>query len=434
MEPFTVGIICMVAFFLMIIIGVPVGIGMALTGFAGFAYIVSTTASIGKIALIPFTTITDYNFAVIPAFILMAQIFGVSGFGAKLYDLCEKLLGYHRGGLALATVVASAVFAAISSSTIATVVTIGVIAIPEMMRRNYDPGLAGASVAAAGGLGILIPPSAILILYALMTEQSIRALFVAGIVPGMILAIAYVITIAIICRINPDLAPGTGERYSFKEKMKALAATWEVIAIIILSIGGLSWGWFTPTEAGAVGAAGAIIIAMARKKLTWEKLMTSLKGTAANSGMVGLIMIGAFTFNYFVAVTTIPQKIVSTISGIDASPILVMLVVTFMYLILGMFMDSLSMLLLTVPFMFPVVIALGFDPLWFGIYVVLVMEMAVITPPVGINVYATAGLFNWLTLEKVFRRVTPFVVAQIVVILVLLLFPDIVTFLPELLD
>lgn len=433
MEPFTIGLICMVAFFLMMTIGVPVGISMALIGFAGFSLIVSPTAAIGKIALIPFTTITDYNFAVIPAFILMAQIFGVSGFGSKLYELCEKLLGYHRGGLALATVVASAIFAAISSSTIATVVTIGIIAIPEMMRRKYDAGLAGASVAAAGGLGILIPPSSILILYALMTEQSIRKLFVAGIVPGMILAIAYVITIAIICRMNPNLAPGTGEKYSFKEKMKALADTWEVIAIIILSIGGLSLGWFTPTEAGAIGAAGAIIIALARKKLTWEKLMESLKGTAANSGMVGLIMIGAFTFNYFVTVTTIPQKIVDTIGGIEASPILIMLIITIMYLILGMFMDSLSMLLLTVPFMFPVVTALGFDPLWFGIYIVLVMEMAVITPPVGINVYATAGLFKWLTLEKVFRRVTPFVLAQIIVIIILLLFPEIVTFLPELL-
>ncbi|ARK29936.1 Sialic acid TRAP transporter permease protein SiaT [Halalkalibacter krulwichiae] len=266
-----------------------------------------------------------------------------------------------------------------------------------------------------------------------MTEQSIRALFVAGIVPGMILAIAYVVTIAIICRMNPELAPGTGEKYSFKEKLKALAGTWEVIAIIILSIGGLTWGWFTPTEAGAVGAAGAILIAIARKKLTWEKLMQSLKGTAANSGMVGLIMIGAFTFNYFVAVTTIPQNIVETIGGIQASPIMIMLIISFMYLILGMFMDSLSMLLLTVPFMFPVVIALGFDPLWFGIYIVLVMEMAVITPPVGINVYATAGLFKWLTLEKVFRRVTPFVLAQIVVILILLFFPEVVTFLPGLL-
>lgn len=433
MEPITIGVICMLVFFLLMIIGVPVGVAMTLIGFVGFGYIVSMSASVGKVALIPFDTITDYNFAVIPAFILMAQIFGVAGFGVKLYELCEKFLGYHRGGLALATVVASAVFAAISSSTIATVVTIGLIAIPEMMRRKYDPGLAGASVAASGGLGMLIPPSAILILYAIMTEQSIRALFIAGIVPGMMLAIAYVVTIAIVCRMKPELAPSVGRRYTMKEKMKALAGTWEVIAIIFLSIGGLTWGWFTPTEAGAIGACGAILIAIARKKLTWENLMKSLKGTAANSGMVGLIMIGAFTFNYFVAVTTIPQKIVSTIGGIEASPILIMLVVSLMYLILGMFMDSLSMLLLTVPFMFPLVVALGFDPLWFGIYIVLVMEMAVITPPIGINVYATAGLFRWLSLETVFRRVTPFVIAQFVIILILLFFPEIVTFLPTLL-
>lgn len=431
MEPITIGLIGLLLFIVMMIIGVPVGISMALVGVGGFGYIVSTTAALAKVALIPFTTIIDYNFAVVPAFILMAQVFSVSGFGAKLYEFCEKWLGHFRGGLALATVMASAVFAAISSSTIATVVTIGVIAIPEMMRRNYDPSLAGASVAAAGGLGVLIPPSSILILYGLMTQQSIRSLFTAAIIPGLILAVAYAITIYVLCRLKPNIAP-EGHRYSLQEKMKALGATWEVLTLIFLSIGGLSWGWFTPTEAGAIGASGAILIALARKKLTWRGFEKALLDTAANSGMVCLILVGAFIFNYFVAVTSIPQKLVASVGGMDTSPIVIMLVVSAVYLVLGMFMDSLSMILLTVPFMFPLTLALGYDPIWFGIYMVMVMEMAVITPPVGMNVYATAGLVDGLSLETVFKGVLPFVLAQLTVILLLLAFPEIVTFLPKL--
>lgn len=427
MDPITVGWIGMAVFLLLLVFGVPVGMAMALVGFAGFAWLVSPEASIGKAALIPFTTVTDYNFAVVPAFILMAQIFGVTGMGSRLYDLCEKWMGSLRGGLALATIFASAIFAAISSSTIATVVTIGAIAIPEMMRRRYDPGFAGATVAAAGGLGVLIPPSAILILYGLMTEQSIRELFRAGVVPGVSLAAAYAATVAIVCRLRPEFATA-GNRYSLKEKWKALAGAWETILLILLSLGGLFAGWFTPTEAGAVGASGAMLIGLARRKLTFQGLMKALTATTANSGMVALIMIGAFLLNYFVAVTGIPQALIESVEALKVPATVAMLVVTVVYLVLGMFMDSLAMLLLTIPFMFPLVQSLGYDPIWFGVYVVMVMEMAVITPPVGMNVYAVSGLVRELPLDTVFRRVFPFVVAQIAVIILMIYFPDFVTF------
>lgn len=433
MDPIVIGIIGILVFILMMIIGVPIGISMALVGFVGFAYLVSANAALSKVALTPFTTMTDYNFAVVPAFILMAQVFGVSGLGGKLYELCERWLGHFRGGLALATIAAAAVFASISSSTVATVVTIGVIAIPEMIKRKYDSGFGGATVAAAGGLGILIPPSSILILYGLMTEVSIQKLFIAGIIPGITLVMMYMLTILIVTRFKNDIAP-PGPKYSMKEKLRALAATWEILLLIILCIGGLSLGWFTPTEAGAVGAVGAIFISWIRRKLTWKKLMQSLLATAANSGMVGLILIGAFIFNYFVTVTEIPQQLIIAIDNINASPIIIMLIVTVIYLILGMFMDSLSMLLLTVPFMFPVALSLGFDSIWFGIYCVMVMEMAVITPPVGINLFATAGLFKELTLESIYKRVAPFVLAQLAVIFIMLLLPEFVTFLPNLLS
>ena len=430
LDPIIVGILGIICFLILLVIGIPVGISMALVGFLGFAYLVSFESALGKIALTPFVTMIDYNFAVVPAFILMAQIFRVSGLGGKLYDMCEKWLGHRRGGLALATVLAAAVFASISASTIATVVTIGAIAIPEMFKRRYDKGFAGASVAAAGGLGVLIPPSAILILYALMTEQSIRALFIAGIVPGLLLVLAYIITIVLWSWLRPDLAP-EGEKYSFRLKLRSLANTWEIILLILLTIGGLSLGWFTPTEAGAIGASGAILIALLRRKLTWDGFMQALMATAASSGMVVLIMIGAFIFNYFVSVTQIPQTLVSFVGELNMTPLVIMVFVTLMYLILGMFMDSLAMILLTVPFMFPVIQALGYSPIWFGVYVVMVMEMAVITPPVGMNVYATAGLVRDLPLETIFKRVFPFVTAQVAVIILILLWPELVTFLPE---
>ena len=432
LDPIVVGVLGIILFLLLLIVGVPVGISMAMVGFAGFAYLVSWKSAVGKIALTPFVTMIDYNFAVVPAFILMAQILRVSGLGGKLYDLCEKWLGHRRGGLALATVLAAAVFASISASTIATVVTIGAIAMPGRFNRRYDRGFAGATVAAAGGLGVLIPPSAILILYALMTEQSIRALFIAGIVPGLLLVLVYGITILIWTWLKPDMAPG-GEQYSIRVKLEAIANTWEILLLIILTIGGLTLGWFTPTEAGAIGASGAILIALVRKKLTWTGFMQALTATAASSGMVVLIMIGAFIFNYFVSVTKIPQTIVAFVGELNMAPIIIMIFVSLMYLILGMFMDSLAMMLLTVPFMFPVIQALGYSPVWFGVFIVMVMEMAVITPPVGMNVYATSGLVRDLPLETIFKRVFPFVSAQVVVIILILLWPEVVTFLPELL-
>jgi len=428
----TIGLICLGLFFLLLVIGVPVGIAMALSGFVGFAWIISYPAAVGKTALVPFTTMIDYNFTVVPAFILMAQILGKAGFGSKLYEMCERWLGSRRGGLALATVLASAIFAAISSSSIATIVTIGLIAIPEMLRRRYDPGFAGATVASAGGLGILIPPSGILILYALITESSIRKLFIAGIVPGALLAIVYIAMIWLWCRVDPDVAP-RGPSYSMKDRLTSILHTWEVLLLLLLTFGGLFKGWFTPTEAGAVGASGAILIAVLRRRLTWKGFMECLKDTAANSGMVVLIMIGAFIFNYFVAVTRIPDAIVKAIGGMDAAPILIMLLITVIYLVLGMFMDSLAMMLLTVPFLVPVVTNLGYDLIWFGIYSVMVMEMAMITPPVGISVYATAGLVRETTLGNIFRKVFPFVCAQLIVLLIMLVFPRVVTFLPDLL-
>ena len=430
MDPQTIGYIGLAVFFILLLAGVPVGAAMGLIGFCGYSLIVSSTAALGKVAIVPYQTMIDFNFAVIPAFVLMAQIFNEAGFGTKLYDASEKWLGHYRGGLGMATILACAVFAAISSATIATVVTIGLVAIPEMLKRNYQPHFAGAVVAAGGGLGVLIPPSNILILYGIMTQQSIKDLFMAGIIPGIVLAFAYMSVIGFVCWFRPNFGPA-GTKYSFREKVMALFSCWEVLLVIIISIGGLFLGWFTPTEAGAAGASGAIIVALLRQKLTWEGFKRAIKGTVGNSGMVAFILIGALIFNYFAAVSTIPQNLIGVIGAINAKPFLIMLVLTGVYLVLGCFLDSLSMILLTIPFVYPLVISLGYDPVWFGIYVVLIMEMAVITPPIGINVFAVGGMFKELNAETVFRGVVPFVVTQFAVILLLLLAPEIALFLPN---
>lgn len=430
MDPLIIGYIGLAIFLLFLIVGIPVGFAMGIVGFAGFAVIVSPEAALGKIAMVPLNTMMDFNFAVIPAFILMAQIFNVAGFGSNLYEASEKWLGHKRGGLGFATIIACAIFAAISASTVATVVTIGLVAVPEMLKRQYNPSFAGATVAAAGGLGVLIPPSSVLILYGIMTEQSIKDLFMAGILPGSLLAAIYIVVVNIMCRRNPDIAPA-GPRYTLREKLLALRDVWEVFVIVIFSIGGLFAGLFTPTEAGAAGASGAIIVALLRRRLSWAGFIKAVKGTITNIGLVGFIIVGAMIFNYFAAVSTVPQKLVEVVGGMSTSPYIIIFLITLLYLILGCFLDSLSMIMLTVPFIYPLVTSLGLDPIWFGIYVVLVMEMAVITPPVGINVFAAAGMHPDMSVETIFRGVWPFVFGQAICIFLIVVFPQIVLFLPR---
>jgi tripartite ATP-independent transporter DctM subunit len=432
MDPMVAGWIFLGVFAVLLVVGVPIGIAMALAGVGGFACIVGPSAALGKVAITPFSTMTDYAFTVVPAFILMAQIFLVSGLGTQLFTAAEKWLGHFRGGLALATIIACAVFAAISASTVATAVTIGLVALPEMLRRQYDARLASGSVVSGGGLGVLIPPSSILILYGLIAQQSIRDLFMAGIVPGLILAGAYCVVIAVVCKLNPSLAP-PGQSYPLREKIASLRGTVEIVALLVLSLGGLFAGWFTPTEAGAVGASGAIILALLRRRLTWKGFTQAAVQTVSSTGMVVLILIGAFIFNYFAAATNIPQELVARITALNLPPLTIMLIITAVYLLLGICLDSLSMVLLTIPFIYPLATALGYDPVWFGVYLVLVFQMAEITPPIGMNLYVVSGLVKGLQLETVFRGMFPFLIAQVAVTLLLLFCPQLALFVPNLL-
>lgn len=432
MDPLIIGYIGLAVFLVFLLAGVPVGFAMGIVGFAGFALIISPAAAFGKIAMIPLHNFTDFNFAVIPAFIFMAQVFDNAGFGANLFEVCEKWMGHKRGGLAIASIVACAIFAAISASSVATVLTVGLVAVPEMLKRRYNPGFAGATVATGGGLGVLIPPSGALILYGIMTEQSIKDLFAAGILPGILLSLIYIVIIAILTRRNPDLAP-PGPKYSFRERFQSLRMLVDVLLVIMISIGGLFAGLFTPTEAGAAGASGAMLIALLRRRLSWAGFVKAVKGTITNTGLVGFVLTGAMMFNFFAAASTVPQKLVEVVGEMSTSPYVVIFIITIILLILGMFLDSLAMLLLTVPLLFPLVVSVGIDPIWFGIFIVMTQEMGVITPPVGINVYIAGNMHPKLSSDIIFKKVWPFVVGQLVCIVLLTVFPQIVLYLPNIL-
>jgi tripartite ATP-independent transporter DctM subunit len=336
-----------------------------------------------------------------------------------------------RGGLTIATVLACAGFAAICGSTAATAATMGKIALPEMKKYNYNDTLATGTVAAAGTLGILIPPSTVLIVYGILTEESIGKLFLAGVLPGILLSLAFVATVAFLCLRNPDLGP-PGSPTSWHAKVKAATGIIEAIVLFLLAIGGLFLGWFSPTQAGAIGAGGALIIGLVRRQISWQTFFEAGKEALRTSCMVLLIITGAVIFGHFMAVSTIPFILADWIGQLPIPPIAVMAVLVFVYFIGGFFMDSMALVVVTIPIFFPIVVKLGFDPIWFGVIVVLVAEMGVITPPVGVNVFVIKGIAPDVPLFVIFRGILPFLAALIIVTIILLFVPQIATFLPSL--
>jgi C4-dicarboxylate transporter, DctM subunit len=429
MSPTDVGFIGLAVLFVFLALGLPIGTSMALIGIAGFWYLVSGAAAISNAALISFQIVSDYSFAVLPLFLLMAHVCFVSGLGQDLYGLAAKWLGHMRGGLAMATVGGCAAFAAISASSVATAATMGLVSLPEMKRYKYDPGLATGAVASGGSMGVLIPPSGVLIVYGIITAQSIGKLFIAGIIPGILEAVFYILTIFILCRLNPALGP-RGPQYTFTQKVKALSTTGEVLVLVILVLGGLIIGWFTPNEAGAVGAFGAIVITLIRKRLNRQKLGQALLETMKTAGMIYGILIGALIFNYFLAVTNMPTRLAEIISALSIPPLGIMGLIILVYIVLGCFFDAMGMVLLTIPILFPLVTSLGFDPIWFGIIIVRVMEMAMITPPIGMNVYIISGVAPDVPLSTIFKGIIPFLIADICEVALLLFIPQVVLYLP----
>ncbi len=429
MSPLTVGIIGIFFLFLLLALRMQIGFSMALVGFLGFAVLSSLSSSFAIMGMEPFKIGAAYSLTVIPLFILMGQFANHSKMGFEIYQTVYRWIGFLPGGLSMATIGACGGFAAISGSSLAAAATMGMVALPEMKRFKYDNALATGCVAAGGTLGILIPPSTVMIIYGILTEQPIATLFIAGILPGLLLTGLFILTIYVVTRIKPSLGP-PGPRFSMKERIYSLKDTWSIFSLFVLVIGGLYTGWFTPTEAAGVGAFGAFAITIIKKRLTWDNLKISLAQTVRTTAMVFLILIGAHVFGYFLTISQIPDQlsILATEWGLSKYAILALII--FAYIIMGCFMEGLALMVLTIPIVYPLVLELGFDPIWFGVIITLVMEMSLITPPVGINVFIISGISKDVPMYVIFRGIIPFWCAMLVCVIRLILFPQIATWLP----
>jgi tripartite ATP-independent transporter DctM subunit len=361
----------------------------------------------------------------------MGSVAFYAGMSGRLYDAAYTIFGKWRGGLAMATIVATAGFSAICGSTSATAAAMGKVAIPEMRRHGYDPGLACGCMAAAGSLGIMIPPSTIFIIYGILSEQSIGKLFVAGVVPGLILAFLFCVAVYIWARFHPTSAPAGGAT-TLRQKLLGMTGLIEMLFLFVLVLGGLFAGLFSPTQAAGIGTAGAIVIGLLRRSLDMRRMWLAIKDTLLITAMIMTIVAGATVFGHFMAVTGIPSAASDFLGGLPVPPTVVMLLILAMYLVAGCFMDSLAMVTLTVPILYPTVLALGFDPIWFGVIIVLVVEMGVITPPVGINVYIIKGVAPDVPMGKIFKGALAFLVGMVILAALLLIFPQIATWLPSL--
>ncbi len=425
-----VALIGFVALFGLMALRVPIGIAMILVGFCGFASIVGLKPALSQLSSVPLRTATDEVFGVVPLFILMGTFAAASGMSTELYKASHAWVGHRRGGLAMATILSCGGFAAICGSSVASAATLGKIALPEMTRFGYKSSLATGTIAAGGTLGILIPPSVVLAIYGIITEQDIAVLFIAGVIPGFLAILLYLVLIRIMSQLDPEAAPAVGT-FNMREALRSISGVWPVMVLFVFVIGGIYFGVFTPTEAAAMGAAGTLILSLLRRKLNSETLMASLVEAVRLTGGIFVIAIGAVIFGYFLTITRTPQNLASLIGGLDWSPSLVLMVIILGYLALGMFLDSLAIILLTVPIMYPIILQLGYDPIWFGILLVMVIEIGLITPPYGMNVFVLKSVSPELKLGTIYKGVLPFVAADIVRVILIVLFPALVLFLPK---
>ncbi|HVZ53119.1 MAG TPA: TRAP transporter large permease [Pseudolabrys sp.] len=420
-----------ISLFVLMLLRVPVGIAMGLVGVLGFGYLIGDIGPALKIlAQSPIRTATDAEFAVIPLFLLMGAFASSSGMSRELFRASNTFLGHLRGGLGIATIAACGGFAAICGSSVATAATFSKVAYPEMRQHGYPQSFATGVIAAGGSLGIMIPPSTVFAVYGLITEQDIGKLFIAGVVPGALAVAMYIITINIIAFLMPAYLPKT-PRHSWAERRAALRDVWAVLLLFLFIIGGLYAGMFTATEAAGMGAAGAFIIAVARRKLSRADFLRSLIESVRTTASVFTILIGALIFGYFLTITQTPQKLTEFLTGLGVGAYGVLVLIMMMYLVLGCIMDAMAMIILTIPIVFPVVKALGFDPIWFGVIIVMTVELGLIHPPVGMNVFVIKSVIKDVKLSTVFYGVMPFVLTDILRLAILIAFPILATWLPS---
>ncbi|MFC1979478.1 TRAP transporter large permease [Chloroflexota bacterium] len=431
MSPLTVGIIGLIFLFALLASGMPIAFAMMLIGFAGFSYLTGLGSGLSILGISSTSVAASYTLSVIPLFVLMGAFVSQSGLGRDIYYAIYRLMGHLPGGLAMATVGGCAGFAAVSGSSVATAATIGTITLPEMRRYEYDDSLATGSVAAGGGLGILIPPSMTFIIYAMLTEESVGKLFLAGIFPGILLATMFMASIYIRVRLRPNLGP-PGPKSNFRERLVAISRIWGLIVLFVLVIGGIYLGIFTPTEAAGVGALGSLIYALSRRQLSWRGFYSSLIETVQTTAMIMVIMIGATIFGYFLAISRLPAEMADFLAQSGMPRVVILAGIILLFVILGCFIESLSMQILTIPIVYPLIISSGFDPIWFGVIVVVAVEMALITPPVGLVVFVIKGIAKDVSMYTIFWGIVPFVIVQLVFIVILTAFPQIALFLPNL--
>ena len=430
MSPTWTGIIGLLALFVLLGMRMPVAVVMTLLGIIGIWVLNSWSAAMSTLADEAWVIVSNYEFIVIPLFILMGNFASISGMSRDLYTAAYSCLGHWRGGLASATIAACAGFAALSGSSVASAVTMGRVSLPEMRRYKYSNRLATGAIAAGGTLGILIPPSTGFIIYAILVEESIGRLFLAGVLPGLLLTVLFMIQIAIMTRLNPELGPA-GPRSNYRERAASIAQAGPMIVIVLITIGGIYTGIFTPTEAAAVGAMLAFLLALTRRRVTGESMSKVLLQTVRTTGLAFFILVGAHIFNPFMALTEIPSDLAALLIGAELPRTVIMLIIMAAYVVLGTFLEGFAMLVLTLPIVHPLIVELGYDSIWFGVVVVIVIEMGLISPPVGVNVFVVKGIAEDVPLREIFAGIVPFWIAMMVCLLILLAFPEIALFLPD---
>ncbi len=430
MSNLTVGILCIIVLFILLAMKMWVGMAMALAGFLGLFLIRGFGSAWQMLYTTTFNNIASYTLTVMPMFVFMGCIISETDIGTNLYKTMHAWMGRLRGGLAYATVMATGLLGAITGSQLTGAIVMTKVAMPEMEKLNYKDELSTGCIAAASPLGILIPPSTAFIIYGLLTEVAIGRLFIAGIIPGLITIAVFFVAISIWCRIDKNLGPASSTRYSWGEKFRSLINMAPILVLFLLVMIGIYAGWFTATEAGAIGAFGALIISLATRQMTWKRFVKSLKETANLMGMIILQMAGTYVFSAAMTMSGLPARLGSFIGGLALPSILVILAIIVLYLILGCFLPEFPMIMLTVPILFPVIKALHYDPIWFGVLIVVVMSVGMLTPPVGMVVYTLSGICK-KPVGTIFRGVVPFILAEIVVIILLIAFPGIATWLPN---
>jgi tripartite ATP-independent transporter DctM subunit len=429
-ETGLVGIAILLA---LLMLGVPIGVSLGLVGAGGLMLILGTEPALIKSGVVIFETMMKYELGTLPLFLLMAHLCFSSNASRDIFEAAARFLGHRRGGLAYASVGGCAAFGSINGSSLATAATIGMVALPEMKKRGYADSLATGSVAAGGTLGQMIPPSGAFIVFGIIAEQSIGTLFTAAILPGITQMLFYFAAIWLVVRFRPGLAPSS-PRASWAERWQALRRVGDIFLLVLLVIGGIALGWFTPTEAASVGAVGAMVIALTRRRLTWTNLYTALEETLRTSGLIYVVIIGALIFSVFISVTGLADAIGARISGLGLSPVMTVFVIAIFLLLLGSVLDGLALMLLTTPILLPIVTGLGQSPIWFGIFLVRAMEIGYVHPPLGMNLAVIQRIAGDVPLGRIFRGVLPFLASDFLHLLLIIMVPGLALWLPEILN